>query len=197
MRPNFIENAWFADGWQGWSIELIDVAGIIQTVDGLKSGLITDRASPYAFPTVGKSYMLLAREISDAGGSGGTSAVILRSDRSYNFKEGDVITCDFGAVHELPAPPISYFDVRIGVDIDGGGTTHWLDHSETRNDGFPENVAARVDADATGRLIIRAEQAVNGGGQGACSWVSVDNIRWFSALDYLGGSDYLDTSGII
>ena len=98
MRSKHIQNAWFADGWSGWSLSISDSGSRFKTVDSVKNGLITGKENVVGFPTVGDSYMLMARRWSGpvTGGLSLSALVSLTSDNQYSFKAGDVITFDVG-----------------------------------------------------------------------------------------------------
>lgn len=201
-RTREIENPYFVGGWDDWTFARASGDNLINTVDGVKYGLVTGLGNPLGFPTVGRSYMLLARQMEVLfGTSVGSNIVAIESDTVYAFSAGDVIAADIGFVLTRGVGctldnVYNYF----AIYIDGDGTTKY--GIDTAADGrFRGTICHRVGSDTDAAIVLSFRYNVVGhagvaGRSTFVDWVSVDNFRVFSAVNFRELSDVTDTSGV-
>ena len=199
MQTYNLENSDFRDGWHKWTLEISDPGApfspFFNLVDGAQYGLATNRGSPNGFPTVGNSYMLLARQILKSNDINNAFANLYHDD-TLDFKEGDIVEVDFGAWQFFVNGAATY---RFEI---GYWTTFFNSLANFRVDVYnngsfqPQRLACRFPSDISARLAFRLRATPGLSDSLRVDYVCLDNVKIYNAFPNIDNAESYNDSGV-
>jgi len=190
MRTLGLVNPYFAtnDPWQDWSYARGNGTTYLTDVDSIRYGMMTNRPNPMGFPLVGDTYMLLARSYQMTSDTPEINE--LETDTSYTWNVGDIVTFDWGCW-----PTVLDVNTKVSLTCAVGAGARGYMRMPTAIGVHTGKFAHYVDV-TSGKLAIGLYGYKSSGDTVPYTWVSIDNIRVCSILDYVSLADANDVTGV-